>query len=87
METRPYLPSALSHTLGGNMNPQKFIGSTWLWHYEGKLWPVVLCDNSTPPHDFIVSRAEPDDLPVILLGKHKLYVATLADKGPELSHI
>lgn len=44
-------------------------GSTWLWKYDGKLWPVVLCDEKTAPKKFMDTRHHPSDLPAILLGR------------------
>lgn len=67
-----YLPSTASHTIKSTMAAPKAIGSTWLFRYRGKEWPVVLSDDDTPPNAFIKGRPNPFLCPAILLGKHML---------------
>ena len=52
----------------------KSAGSTWVYSYGGKLWPVVLCDEKLVPQKFMASRRKDCHLPAILLGKRVLYV-------------
>lgn len=51
--------------------PPKEAGSTWITLYNGQDWPVVLCDKKTTPEKFLLSRHQDDEVPGILLGKHK----------------
>nr|POF04241.1 hypothetical protein CFP56_21996 [Quercus suber] len=50
---------------------QKCPSSTWLWKRDGKLWPVVLCDDSVPPLAFLLTRHDECHVAAILLGWHK----------------
>lgn len=67
-----YLSSTASHTINSTMAAPKEIGSTWLFRYRGKEWPVVLFDDDMLPDAFIKSRPNPFLCPAILLGKHIL---------------
>ena len=68
--TTPYLPSVAAHTkLDGTTLP-KTVGSTWLFNYNGKLWPVVLCDDETAQRTFMNTKPSGYVFPAILLGKH-----------------
>jgi len=52
--------------------PVPTIGSTWLWQYKGKDWPVLLCDDDIPPKAFIDSRLSGNnEMAAILLGTRK----------------
>ncbi|KAK5128497.1 hypothetical protein LTR85_003165 [Meristemomyces frigidus] len=51
----------------------KRIGSQCVWLYQGKEWPVVLCDDDTPPKAFTDSRRV-NEIPAILLGKRNIWV-------------
>ena len=51
--------------------PPKVAGSTWITLYEGQDWPVVLCDERSTPPRFFNTRKQDDEVPGILLGKHK----------------
>ncbi|KAK5131105.1 hypothetical protein LTR08_001323 [Meristemomyces frigidus] len=53
----------------------KEVGSTWVWSYHGKDWPVILCDYQTPPRIFITTR-RPTEIPALLLGKRKFIWVT-----------
>ncbi len=46
-------------------------GSTWICLFDGKPWPVVLCDDRELPQAFLGSRSDSHVRPAILLGKHK----------------
>lgn len=50
----------------------KTAGSTWVWNYGGKPWPVVLCDEQTMPKKFMETRRKDSHLPAVLLGQRKL---------------
>ncbi|KAF2487870.1 hypothetical protein BDY17DRAFT_320383 [Neohortaea acidophila] len=47
----------------------KVPGSTWIYPYQSKSWPVLLCDEETPPEAFMRSRPNSYVFPAILLGK------------------
>lgn len=59
------------HTTMSANTEDKRSGSHCVWHYDGKEWPVVLCDDDTPPRAFINSRRRDNEIPAILLGKRK----------------
>lgn len=52
-----------------SFTPRKTPGSTWIYSYGEKPWPVVLCDERTAPKKFMESRRKDSHLPTILLGK------------------
>lgn len=49
--------------------PSKAAGSTWVYDYGGKWWPVIICDERTTPKTFMENRRKGSHLPTILLGK------------------
>lgn len=68
--TLPYLPSVAAHYFPTAMQMiAKVPGSTWLYPYQSKSWPVLLCDEEIPPEPFMMSRPNSYVFPAILLGK------------------
>ncbi|KAK3110422.1 hypothetical protein LTR53_015305 [Teratosphaeriaceae sp. CCFEE 6253] len=57
----------------------KVIGSTWVWIYRHKMWPVVLCGDEIAPRAFVATRKYPGLTPAVLLGK-RIYIWVLEDR-------
>jgi hypothetical protein len=47
------------------------IGATYTWQLHGKIWPVVVCEDDTPPKKFMEGRQDPILIPAILLGRRR----------------
>lgn len=62
-------PSATASSRHSDSLFPKAAGGVWLSKRDGKLWPVILCDEITAPKDFMKTRRDPSHLPAILLGK------------------
>ena len=64
----PYLPSVAAHALSTATMIAKLAGSTWLFDYDNRPWPVVLCSDDTPTPEFMATRKDARMIPAILLG-------------------
>ena len=62
-------PPATGESKLSKPQPPKTPGSIWTLKYNGKAWPLILCDENSAPEVFIKSRQSDSHLPSILLGK------------------
>ncbi|KAK5676126.1 hypothetical protein LTS10_011416 [Elasticomyces elasticus] len=60
----------------------KHIDSHWIWIYDGKEWPVVLCGDELAPKLFLETRRHPNEVAAIRLGR-RAFTWVLEDRLQE----
>lgn len=62
-------PPATGKSKTSDTQPLKTSDSIWTFKYDGKAWPLILCEEESTPEVFLKSRQGNSHLPAILLGK------------------